>query len=380
MVYEWAASRLGAGVNQSGVPVVPRQYGAKANGLMVRGVVTATYVLDDESHPQSDVGASPTAVYCDVLVYSSMRNMRSRFVKTVLVAQERSGLHSGHIWKPRPATFDVATENTFDPERGTNPASMDGDHVLIGFMDDNLNQPIILRSIPHPSADLGNDDKPIGHRIKLKVVDGDPDFWKHHGSVYGVEDNGNFMVDTRFAHDGVFQEDGTEKPPPTDGSGSQFFDLQNAATHGITFYDMSDPDNPEPKFLLRMEGPDGGFKWEVEFVDDATKVTYEKDKATIDVKGTTKFLVEDGVVTALTDKFVVKGENDKLITESRMNTELGKISDEIGTLSKEGHTHPGMGLTGGGTLGPIEGNTGPDSGAGSYSPGDIASTIGFIDD
>jgi hypothetical protein len=144
--------------------------------------------------------------------------MQQRLIKFALVKQERSGLHSGRIWKPRAAKLDV-TGNPMNLEQGTNPGNIDGDHVLVGFMDDSFNLPVILGSIPHPSADVGNEGKDPGHRLRITQSDGDPDFWKHHGAFYGVDDAGDFIVDTTEAYSGEdFEDDGKEKAPKEDGS------------------------------------------------------------------------------------------------------------------------------------------------------------------
>jgi len=153
-----------------------------------------------------------------------MHNMRWNYLQQVPVCQDRGGLHEGRIWKPRAATFDV-TQNPMDLQKVTNPGNLDGDHVLVGFIEDTLNQPIVLAGIPHPAVDQGNNERIVGGRFRLKLADGDPDFRKHHGSFFGVDSNGNWVTDTRWAHDGTYQPDGTEPDPPTDGKGSQYYRL-----------------------------------------------------------------------------------------------------------------------------------------------------------
>ena len=206
----------------------------RANGLLLRGVVLNTWVLDDTAHPFITDG--PVAIYCDVLCYSGPVSMRWRYLPQCLVSQEIGGMHRGNIWKPRAAKMDI-TGVPIDPEKGGNPANWDGDHVLVGFMDDNLNQPVILRGIPHPSADTGNIAKTLGHRMGLKLADGDPNFWKHHGSFFGVAQNGDWNVDTTLAYDGALPTPTGQEPlvSPIDGSGSQHYKLPQAATFQIQF-------------------------------------------------------------------------------------------------------------------------------------------------
>ena len=268
---------------QAGIPTrfVPAQAG-RARGLMVRGAVTATYVMDDAGHPTADdEGRAPVAVYCDVMVTSHLRGNHWFFLPKCLVSQDRGGLHRGAIWKPRAATVDV-TDNPMDLDKGTNPANLDGDHVLVGFIDDLLSHPVILRGIPHPSADVGNEQAPLGNRMKLQLADGDPEFWKHHGSFFGISDQGDFAVDTTRANDGGLDADGKEAAPPTDGKGSVAFKLPQDAQQLTELLDMSDVDAPEmvaraelDKVLLRHSFTDAAAVIEY-LIDSAGTPTREK--------------------------------------------------------------------------------------------------------
>jgi len=228
---------------------VPNE-GMKSNGLLIRGVVLATYVVDDDAHPELPANpeieeGTPIAVYCDVLSYSFRRNNRFVAFRGVLVSQERGGLHGGDIYKPKATTKDV-TGAPLSIDGSTNPAHMDGDHVLIGFMDDDLTQPIILRGIPHPSVDAGKLDniEGSGRLRQLRLVDGDPRYLKHHGSYCGLDDSGNHVIDTTWANDGTTDDNGVEPLPPTDGKGSQKAFLPADSEWGIQFLDKSDPKNP----------------------------------------------------------------------------------------------------------------------------------------
>jgi len=209
---------VGGGVAlQSGIPKrAPLMRPADLTGVLLRGVVLATYVTDDPNHPFAGSPSAPLAVYCDVLTYGR----RQLLIPHALVSQEGASIHSGAIWRPRAATMDI-TGAPFDPNKATNPANMDGDHVLVGFLDGNSNQPIILRSLPHPAADS---------RLKITLVDGDPRMTKHHGVVWGVKDNGDYLMDTTAAYSGdQLQPDGSE-PPPTAGAGNQLHYLPTGAT------------------------------------------------------------------------------------------------------------------------------------------------------
>ena len=149
-----------------------------ATGQLVRGVVVATYVTDDPDHPEAPEGDEdqriPTGVYCDVLCYSSLPGLRYVALRQVMVLQDRGSLHDGRIWKPKAATFDL-TGDSLDVDGPTEVGNMDGDHVLIGFIEGNPTEPVILGGVPHPSRDPGNEEKATGRRLRLKLEDGDPD-------------------------------------------------------------------------------------------------------------------------------------------------------------------------------------------------------------
>jgi hypothetical protein len=211
------------------------------------------------------------------------------------------------------------TGSGIDLDNLTNPGELDGDHVLVGFMDDNLQAPVILRGIPHPSSDEGNADRAPGRRLKLKVADGDPDFLKHHGSFYGLDGDGGFLADTRFANDGTLNSDGTEKDPGTaNGAGNQVFRLPHDAFHKMEIYDVqTDPDNPELKAEIAFD--DTG--WKVRFVDEETRIQVEPAKITLDVKnGANPVVIIDGQIQ-------LGGTSDKLVTLSGINAELTRLKD-----------------------------------------------------
>jgi hypothetical protein len=241
MTSEFTTHRLANGTRlQAGIPTRPAlQTLQQANGLLLRGVVTATYVSDSEGHPalnDPDAGV-PTAVYCDVLCYSYRSNQRWSFLPRVLVSQDQGSMHGGKIWKPRATTMDISGV-TLDVTVGANIGNLDGDHVLVGFMDDNLALPVILRGIPHPQFDLANDAQDVGHRMKLELADGDPDFWKHKGVFYGVTNAGDFVVDTTMSYAEDLTAEGHEPDPPEDGtSGNYQVKLQKGAVVHIQIED-----------------------------------------------------------------------------------------------------------------------------------------------
>lgn len=367
--YKTAVLQNGARL-QAGIPKrAPMTNPGDATGMLLRGVVTATYVIDDPQHPFADDDTKvPTAVYCDVLTFGR----QWRFIPKCIVAQERSGLHSGHVWKPRACSMTL-TGDTADLNQGTNPAILDGDHVLVGFIDGNGNQPVIMRALPHPAADVGNEEFGVGHRLKLTVEDGDPDFYKHNGSYYGIHKNGDFYIDTTHANDGELLdadgEYGHEPEPPTDGKGSVVCHLPQDARWSVKLMDMSDPLNPVPVLIKEMT-KDGNVdlygenyvyeiiindlsdpenpvpislfrlkkdSFEAEIVDKAVMRLLE-DKWEVELDDLSKRII----VTTDLIELGAEGAGDKAVLDSLLQDELSRIKDDIQTLADEfgDHVHP----------------------------------------
>lgn len=217
---------------------------------MVRGVVVATYVQLDGDNPfPNEEFANVVGVYCDVFCYSSHEGFREGMLRRVLVSQPYGGMHEGHVWKPRAARIDVAN-GEITPET-VEPRDLDGDHVLVAFMDDLLTQPVIIRAVPHPRWGQGTEelDKP-GHRGRLKVEDGEPDFWKHRGTFHGVDSKGNFLVDTTRAHEGEYNE-GAEEPLDDADHGNVTYKVARNAKFVI---EAQSPDDDEQTFLFEWDG------------------------------------------------------------------------------------------------------------------------------
>jgi hypothetical protein len=169
------------------------------------------------------------------------------YLPQVLVSQDRGGLHRDSVWKPKATSKDI-TGGSLNVNTASNPAMFDGDHVLVGFYDDNLNTPIILRGIPHPSADVGNEDKTAGHRLRLKLADGDPEFVKHKGAFYGIDDSGDFVIDLREAYAGDTDASGNEPEAAGDGTtGNMNVKLPEGSKITITL-------NDEPLGVLELSG------------------------------------------------------------------------------------------------------------------------------
>lgn|SRR4030065_196559 len=233
---------------QSGIPHRIRSTNGKPGGLLLKGVVLATYVTDSPEHPKNnDTTNSPIGVYCDVLIYTNISYNHWFILNKVLVSQLHGGLHNDDIWKPK-ATSKNILENLNDTI-GSNPGSLDGDHVLIGFVNNSYSEPIILKGVPHPSRDIFNYDFSIGKRIKLKLVDGNPFYIKHNGVFFGVNDSGDFEINSSFGNNGNTLETGEELLGGT--SGNQSFILPDTSKLLILFNNMIN--SLEPIEVIKLE-------------------------------------------------------------------------------------------------------------------------------
>lgn len=223
---KWSPSRTSRGTRvQSAIPTGSDRL-LSAGGITLRGVVVAVNVYDsDQTYTNSaDTGTPLNSVYCDVLTYGRHFNLIPR----CLYVGGRRGLHEGDIDLPRAATIDVTQELSIS---GSAPGNMDGDHVLVGFIENDLAQPYIIGFLPHPSCDIGNEAEPLGARMRLKESDGNPKFTKHRGSYYGIDPDGNYAVDTRKAHSGKYESDGKEPTPTLNGTNGNFtIDLPQGST------------------------------------------------------------------------------------------------------------------------------------------------------
>lgn len=206
--------------------------GLRANGLSLRGVVVAVYVYDTPDVLPNIPDVQANNVYVDVLLYGLRFNVLPR----VLWTKARSGLHEGDVSLPRAATIDTSGED-FDVLK-SDPQALDGDHVVVGFLEDDLTQPYVVASLNHPSSDIGNSGRPLGQRMRLTEADGNPRFWKHRGAAFGLDKDGNWLLDTRRAHGGEYLADGSEPDPTEDGSnGNVILDLPRGSTVTIRIND-----------------------------------------------------------------------------------------------------------------------------------------------
>jgi len=189
----------------------PKRFGApeRIQAVAVRAVVLQVEAVDE----QDPVLGPRAAVYCRVLTYATNPDLRGRVIPRVLVTYPTAGLHDGDVWLPRPSTR-TARGFTAGDLSGISPAELDGDHVVVAFLEGNPTQPYLQRALPHPNADAralsgaerwgGQRLRPVNADAAAPGVDWHPARGvRHAGAFFGVDGAGNFVVDLREAHGGA---------------------------------------------------------------------------------------------------------------------------------------------------------------------------------
>lgn len=222
-----------------------------ANGLMVRGVVMKTYLPDDpqaaaRENDRPFAGAALSAVLCDVLVIDPEFKT---YLKDVPVMTPSGGLNDHEIWVPRPSSTDLDTGNLkFSLEGSTGDTSaahnMDGDQVVVGFLGNDANQPVIIGQFVHPKTNR-----------RPSATDATQYKWRKYvrGMDLGVTDDGNALIDLSKANTGTITPDGSETPAAgAGGSGNMTMtmasgDLSTGAK--ISVQSSAVTSSPEPAML-----------------------------------------------------------------------------------------------------------------------------------
>lgn len=203
--------RSGA-VVQSGIGLQPRKRGLDPEASPYRAIVVATRTIDD---PDNLRGVS---VECDVVLVSNQVAFQS-----VPVVQTQHGVNNAHgLWVPRPTTRivngngEVLNLSRQLSRRGTfigpptDFSTVDGDMVLIDFIERNQDFPIIVGCLPHQQSNRrvrdGNgwregDDSSRGEMRP------DEYYVHHYGAEMRINEQGDVLIDTVGAYDDPSTED-----------------------------------------------------------------------------------------------------------------------------------------------------------------------------
>jgi hypothetical protein len=197
---------------------------------MLRCVVIATYLPDDrpsrEDIPESQ---NPCVTVDAVPLHSRYKSV----LRDVPVLVRSGGLNDHEVWVPRAASvaFVGGASLAIDPKNpatATDLSQTDGDHVLIGFLGNDLNEPVVLGQLPHP-------------RTKRRPSRNDAPAYISRTHTRGIEtavlSSGDVEIDFTNASAGTINADGVEV---ADGGGKLTLRFKNGLvieahpTNGLT--------------------------------------------------------------------------------------------------------------------------------------------------
>jgi hypothetical protein len=196
--------RWDGSVHQAGLPSVPAtsQHDLmNTMGFMTPAVVEATYYPEEDN--RSGFSKDQRNVLCDVRTYGPY----SRPLTKVPVLQLRQGLWDEDITIPRAArqnieggTLTIAGSGKTPTVAPTRAESMDGDHVMIGFLYNSPRFPVILPfTLGHPKSNA-----------IPKKADGRVKRLRHGGTLMEWSENGDWTLDATEAAKEVLGTKGAE--------------------------------------------------------------------------------------------------------------------------------------------------------------------------
>lgn len=196
------------------LPPVPRQAGSPprvapdprlVHAPPTRGVVIRTHFADDAAG--DNASRAPRGVTCDVMTWSS-RGGNGR-LSGVPVLQRGSTVGNASLWVPRAGTRTLDGDPLSwdgDPVAGVaavDPENVDGEWVLVEFIDGDYRAPIIVGSIQHPRSRRPQNGATPAELVDVgadgavgTTPDGLERFLAHQGTVARVDRAGNVVVDT----------------------------------------------------------------------------------------------------------------------------------------------------------------------------------------
>lgn len=199
-----------------GLSPTPKGYGDSQRLGIYRGIVMRTYATNDADRAP---GSSRVIdVECDVLLTKSLV-MYTR----VPVVQRMHGVNDASLWIPRPCTVApltrVSRRGSVQSPTPFNPADLDGDKVIVEFLEGDKEKPIITGALAHENT-------------RRKVIDGSgwsesdggdsrgtPELAEHYFRYRGVEARvnaaGDVLLDTVGAQGVIPREAEAANPDET---------------------------------------------------------------------------------------------------------------------------------------------------------------------
>jgi hypothetical protein len=235
-VQQWQVRRLNhGGINQAGVPQHEGPAWDDTRGAITRAVVLKTYYADDKIwDDRAWAKGNVRGVCCDLRTYGR----KSTPLWKVPVLQRTHGLHDEDIYIPRESTQDIAGAGANlvtlpsgkDNAKPTPAENLDGDHVLVGFLEGNPDAPVILPfCLPHPSS--SRTLKAAGGRVKRL---------RHAGVMIEWSEDGNLTIDASSA--------------TTEKLGNSGAEVSNSGTGGVVTIKTQDGAGAISSMVLDANG------------------------------------------------------------------------------------------------------------------------------
>ena len=213
---------------QSGIPMRPvPPPGAAPPPPSTSGIVLAIHYADDLVAQR---GRRTRQILCDVAL------VRGGRLDRVPVLQHGYSITNGSLWEPSATTGTVSGEPLRLVPSADGPATffddLNGEHVLVEFLNGSRHQPIIMGSLPHPASQRvqgGHEPVPLptytpGEAERLQGSPSGPESWlAHQGTVARVDRAGNLRVDLEGAgtnNDGRTQPDGVAESDAVAAAGA----------------------------------------------------------------------------------------------------------------------------------------------------------------
>lgn len=171
-----------------------------------RAVVINTYVSDDEANTRRK-----KFVTCDVIIVRTGVPM-----SRVPVEQRNFGVNNVHqLWVPRPSTRVISTNEALNLRsvgatgklegRGTAYDDLDGDQVLVDFVEGDIDYPVVRGALQHQRSNrqVVNSTSDRGKASK------DEYYTHHQGTEVRIDKDGNVLFDTVGAYSDLVDETGS---------------------------------------------------------------------------------------------------------------------------------------------------------------------------
>lgn len=180
-----------------------------------RGIVLNTYVSDEGNR-------TPHRVVCDVILVRSMA-----FYPNVPVQQPVHGVNNAQLWIPRPTTRDIGgaplnarlapnSPGGSSPQPVNDLAELDGDQVVVEFLEGRVAWPIITGALSHPRSNrtiVAGPGWAEGDPSSRGAPQKDELYQHHQGTEVRINASGDLLIDTV----GAYEDGATEDPSSGQG-------------------------------------------------------------------------------------------------------------------------------------------------------------------